>query len=142
MLFFANYRAIHHAGNCVVTWSGGTSYLVTCTDGGHELVVDLNKKSCSCRKWDLSGIPCYHACACIAVRNEPWGNHIHGFYTKELYMKVYFTHYTLRYRLHTLHNLMIIQINDKCSFTIVPWSQLWGQNFGNKHLSQGLCLPM
>ncbi|XP_074356643.1 uncharacterized protein LOC141696397 [Apium graveolens] len=31
-------KSIHYAGNCVVTWSGGSAYSVTCTDGGHELL--------------------------------------------------------------------------------------------------------
>ncbi|XP_074347057.1 uncharacterized protein LOC141685879 [Apium graveolens] len=82
-------KSIQYAGNCVVSWSGGTTCLVTCTDAGHELVVDLEKKSCTCRKWNLTGIPCYHACACIAIRNDPWENHIHECYSKDMYMKLY-----------------------------------------------------
>ncbi|XP_074374907.1 uncharacterized protein LOC141716619 isoform X2 [Apium graveolens] len=82
-------KSILYAGNCVVSWSGGTTYLVTCTDGGHELVVDLEKKSCTCRKWNLTGIPCYHACACIAIRHDPWENHMHECYSKDMYMKLY-----------------------------------------------------
>lgn len=72
----------------MVTWSGGTTYSVTCSEGGHELVVDLFKKSCTCRKWDLTGIPCYHACACINFRNDPWDIHINACYKKDQYMKV------------------------------------------------------
>ncbi|XP_074365213.1 uncharacterized protein LOC141706321 [Apium graveolens] len=82
-------KSIQYAGNCVVSWSGGTTYLVTCTDDGHELVVDLEKKSCTCRKWNLTGIPCYHACACIAIRNDPWENYMHECYSKDMYMKLY-----------------------------------------------------
>ncbi|XP_063941448.1 uncharacterized protein LOC135149622 [Daucus carota subsp. sativus] len=82
-------KAIQWAGNCVVTWSGGTSYSVTCIDGGHELVVDLARKSCTCRKWELTGIPCYHACACISLKNEPWEMHIDSCYTKDMYLKLY-----------------------------------------------------
>lgn len=82
-------KAIQFAGNCVVSWSGGTTYLVKCTEGGHELVVDLSKKTCTCRKWDLTGIPCYHACACIAVKNDPWEMHINSCYSKDMYMKLY-----------------------------------------------------
>ncbi|XP_074327963.1 uncharacterized protein LOC141665879 [Apium graveolens] len=40
-------KAIQYAGNCAVSLSGGTKYLVTCTDGGHELVVDLHNKICT-----------------------------------------------------------------------------------------------
>lgn len=82
-------KALHFAGNCAVTWSGGSSYSVTCSDGGHELVVDLSKGTCTCRKWDLTGIPCYHACACIAMKADPWDIHVSKWYKKDMYMKLY-----------------------------------------------------
>ena len=81
-------RAIQLAGNCVVNWSGGTSYSVTTSDGGHELVVNLQNRTCSCRKWELAGIPCYHACACIALRNDPWEQYVSHWYKKDMYLKV------------------------------------------------------
>ncbi|KAL8156482.1 hypothetical protein AgCh_001542 [Apium graveolens] len=83
--------AIQWAGNYVVNWSGGSTYSVTTTDGGHELVVDLVKKTCTCRKWELNGIPCYHACACIALRNETRDHYISEWYKKEMYLKLYNT---------------------------------------------------
>ena len=33
--------------------------------GGAQYVVYLKNKTCSCRLWQLSGIPCNHAMACI-----------------------------------------------------------------------------
>ncbi|XP_021991674.1 uncharacterized protein LOC110888454 [Helianthus annuus] len=35
-------------------------------------VVNLVEKSCTCRRWDLTGIPCKHAVACI------WNLALHG----------------------------------------------------------------
>jgi hypothetical protein len=35
------------------------------TDGTDTYVVNLQDRTCACRKWDLSGIPCAHAVACI-----------------------------------------------------------------------------
>lgn len=29
--------------------------------GENAFVVDLNKRTCSCREWDITGIPCIHA---------------------------------------------------------------------------------
>ncbi|XP_074356092.1 uncharacterized protein LOC141695770 [Apium graveolens] len=84
-------KAVQWDGNCVVNWSGGSTYSVTTTDGGHTLVVDLVKKTCTCRKWELTGIPCYHACACIALRNETWDHYISEWYKKEMYLKLYNT---------------------------------------------------
>lgn len=34
-------------------------------DGNYKSVVDLDAKTCSCRKWDISGIPCKHAVSAI-----------------------------------------------------------------------------
>nr|CAD1832768.1 unnamed protein product [Ananas comosus var. bracteatus] len=31
-------------------------------------VVDLSKKTCSCKRWDIDGIPCNHAMAAISFR--------------------------------------------------------------------------
>ncbi|CAH9091127.1 unnamed protein product, partial [Cuscuta epithymum] len=33
------------------------------------LTVNLETKSCTCRKWDLSGVPCCHAVACMFFMN-------------------------------------------------------------------------
>ncbi|KAL8132539.1 hypothetical protein AgCh_008140 [Apium graveolens] len=82
-------KTLHYVPGCVVTWSKGTSCSVTCSEGGHELVVNLAKKSCTCRKWELTGIPCYHACACIQFRNVEWHEHVNDYYEKESYMKLY-----------------------------------------------------
>lgn len=74
---------------CVVQWSGKSKYLVTMTDGGHEIVVDLDAKTCACRKFDLNGLPCYHACACIHWKNLPLVNYIHPTYSKDMYLATY-----------------------------------------------------
>lgn len=78
-----------YAKGCVVQWSGKSKYLVTMTDGGHEIVVDLEEKSCACRKYDLTGLPCYHACACIQWKNLRLVDYIHKTYTKDMYLATY-----------------------------------------------------
>ena len=30
-----------------------------------SFIVDISKRTCSCQKWDIFGIPCYHAISCI-----------------------------------------------------------------------------
>ncbi|KAJ9541248.1 hypothetical protein OSB04_027754 [Centaurea solstitialis] len=52
------------AMHLTVIWGGGTSYQV---DGpwGDKCGVDMKDKTCSCRTWELIGIPCKHAVACI-----------------------------------------------------------------------------
>ena len=40
-------------------------------DNGHERhVVDLAKKACSCRIWDLTGLPCKHGISAIVKNLE------------------------------------------------------------------------
>ena len=36
---------------------------------GKHYMVNLQKKSCACRRWDMSGIPCNHAIACLRHDN-------------------------------------------------------------------------
>ncbi|KAK9078352.1 hypothetical protein SSX86_002409 [Deinandra increscens subsp. villosa] len=54
-----------------------------------DVSVDIDKRSCTCRKWDLTSIPCYHAYALLGFLNKPAKYFMHGFYSKEMYMKSY-----------------------------------------------------
>ena len=57
--------------------------------GGHEVVVDLKQKRCACRKWQLTGIPCFHAVACIQFQKLDPLDFIHECYSTERYLQVY-----------------------------------------------------
>ncbi|XP_074323900.1 uncharacterized protein LOC141660801 [Apium graveolens] len=70
-------------------WNGGDKYHVTMSAGGHEVVVDLKERSCACRKWQLTGIPCFHDVACIHFQELNPKDFIHLCYSKETYMHVY-----------------------------------------------------
>ncbi|XP_050263959.1 uncharacterized protein LOC126708197 [Quercus robur] len=52
-------------------------------------VVDLVKKTCSCRSWDLNGIPCKHAITAIYTNIETPEDYTHPCYFKETYMEIY-----------------------------------------------------
>ncbi|KAJ9552484.1 hypothetical protein OSB04_016529 [Centaurea solstitialis] len=52
------------AAEYVVIWNGGDEYQVS-GPRRDQCVVDVNKKVCSCRYWELTGIPCKHAVATI-----------------------------------------------------------------------------
>ncbi|XP_058723858.1 uncharacterized protein LOC131595515 [Vicia villosa] len=56
---------------------------------GDKFIVDLKKSECSCRSWMLTGIPCYHAIACIQSRYEDPFEYIPSYYRKENYEKCY-----------------------------------------------------
>ncbi|CAN0843831.1 hypothetical protein LINGRAHAP2_LOCUS4067 [Linum grandiflorum] len=54
-----------------------------------QMVVDLNNWTCTCRKWELSGIPCKHAISCIHMIGDRAENYVHKCYWVENYMKAY-----------------------------------------------------
>ncbi|KAK8659316.1 hypothetical protein V6N13_029522 [Hibiscus sabdariffa] len=51
--------------------------------------VDLEIQSCSCRKWDLTGIPCIHVVSVIMKMGARVENFVSPFYTKETQLKIY-----------------------------------------------------
>ncbi|XP_021834856.1 uncharacterized protein LOC110774604, partial [Prunus avium] len=73
---------------CIPRLAGESKYEVKCF-GGTQVVVDLRNRSCSCRQWDLTGIPCKHACAAIGQLNGNHISYVHDYYKKEAFMKAY-----------------------------------------------------
>ncbi|XP_022042223.1 uncharacterized protein LOC110944885 [Helianthus annuus] len=54
----------HDAAYYTVTLAGMKKYQVGAF-GHNQVAVDMNKKTCSCRKWKLTGMPCKHVVAVI-----------------------------------------------------------------------------
>ncbi|KAL3512947.1 hypothetical protein ACH5RR_025664 [Cinchona calisaya] len=54
---------------CIPRLSSGMKYQVS-RIYGDQFSVDLGTKTCSCRQWELKGIPCNHAGACIFRRRD------------------------------------------------------------------------
>uniref|UniRef100_A0A2N9G1J5 SWIM-type domain-containing protein n=1 Tax=Fagus sylvatica TaxID=28930 RepID=A0A2N9G1J5_FAGSY len=52
-------------------------------------VVDLSKKECSCKIWDLIGIPCKYGVVAIYKNLEHPEDYLHDCYLKEAYLDVY-----------------------------------------------------
>ncbi|KAI3675948.1 hypothetical protein L1987_85544 [Smallanthus sonchifolius] len=50
------------ASQYTVIWTGQRKYEVS-GPWGDQRVVDVDRKTCSCRKWELTGMPCKHAVA-------------------------------------------------------------------------------
>ncbi|CAL5357054.1 unnamed protein product [Camellia sinensis] len=57
------------SSSCIAMWSGASTYQINCFNG-QQFVVDLEAHTCSCRKWDLSGIPCPHSISAIYFKHE------------------------------------------------------------------------
>ncbi|PON32759.1 Zinc finger, PMZ-type [Parasponia andersonii] len=50
---------------------------------------DLDRRSCSCRRWELTAIPCMHAVSVIYDNNEEPEDYIHEAYLKNTYVNTY-----------------------------------------------------
>ncbi|XP_072076693.1 uncharacterized protein [Arachis hypogaea] len=78
------------SGKWVSTYAGRDKYEVTSIHGGKEkFVVDLKNHECSCRKFQLSGIPCAHAMTCIRKMCFNVDNFVANCYKKETYSNCY-----------------------------------------------------
>ena len=73
---------------CIASYAGTNRYQVSCPFG-EQFVVDMAGKTCSCRKWQLRGIPCGHAVACINRRHEQPEQHVSHTYLKTTYVASY-----------------------------------------------------
>ncbi|KAL2922604.1 GTPase-activating protein BEM3 [Bienertia sinuspersici] len=56
-----------------------------------KLIVNLEEKTCTCRKWNLTGIPCSHAIACIFFMHQEAETYVHPYYLRETYLRAYST---------------------------------------------------
>ena len=52
-------------------------------------IVDLNKRTCGCRKWDVTGIPCCHAVSAIQAFNHRPKEYVDHLFKKEAYLLAY-----------------------------------------------------
>ncbi|XP_073112172.1 uncharacterized protein [Elaeis guineensis] len=55
----------------------------------NRYIVDLNKKSCTCRQWDVSGIPCIYAISCINWMKQDIDTYVDDYYKKKTYLMAY-----------------------------------------------------
>ena len=59
------------------------------TGSGTKYSVNLRKGTCGCRRWDISGIPCRHALACIAENGWNIDEFVNECYHVKVYKQVY-----------------------------------------------------
>ncbi|KAL0288743.1 UNVERIFIED_CONTAM: hypothetical protein Sangu_2643300 [Sesamum angustifolium] len=74
--------------DCIPIKSTDVHYEINCFDGS-RCIVDLEKHTCSCRKWDISGIPCKHAISAINCQMLDPLDFVHPCYSVETYLRVY-----------------------------------------------------
>lgn len=73
--------------SCIVQISRGDAYEAKLR--GDQVLVDLGQRTCTCYHWDLTGIPCVHAYACLMDRRANPENYVHVAYSRETYLKAY-----------------------------------------------------
>jgi len=78
------------SGFCHAISNGNNCYEVTYWD--HRFTVNLDERTCSCRFWQLFGLPCPHAISCIYYASRPLEEFIAKCYFVEEYNKTY-AHY-------------------------------------------------
>ncbi|XP_058763696.1 uncharacterized protein LOC131637121 [Vicia villosa] len=78
------------AQNWTPSWHGDDDLSIFgATNGVETYCVNLKNESCSCRKWELSGIPCSHVVSCIwSIRKKPEG-YVSPYYSKLTFGKCY-----------------------------------------------------
>ncbi|XP_062019117.1 uncharacterized protein LOC133735703 [Rosa rugosa] len=74
--------------DCISTFNGGDQAEVENIEGSKN-VVDLAARICSCRRWDLIGIPCKHAISAIFGKREDVDDFVADCYLKSTYMTIY-----------------------------------------------------
>ncbi|KAM3375217.1 hypothetical protein P3S68_013931 [Capsicum galapagoense] len=85
MELYTDYNMIAHC--CEVKFNGDQGYKVV--EGEDTHVVHLCRKKCTCRTWDLTGIPCPHAIKAYIHEKQKSEDHVNWWYSKEAYMLVY-----------------------------------------------------
>lgn len=66
---------------------GEYKFEVDCHDTTYT--VDLKDKTCGCRQWDLTGIPCKHAYVAIGLNKQKVEEYVHPYYSRDTYLGVY-----------------------------------------------------
>ncbi|XP_074366751.1 uncharacterized protein LOC141707468 [Apium graveolens] len=68
-------------------WDGDKKYQVK--QGTRAVTVDLDRRCCDCRVYDLTGIPCAHAIASIHDRRHNPIDYVSDYYKREKYLASY-----------------------------------------------------
>ncbi|XP_075076275.1 uncharacterized protein LOC142162946 [Nicotiana tabacum] len=85
MKLYAAYLKV--ANLCTVHFNGKTGYEVSEGDDRHR--VNLVEKKCTCRSWQLTGIPCPHAIRALKYKIEDPMTEISWWHNKEAYLVTY-----------------------------------------------------
>ena len=75
------------ASHCSCTYAGDSIFEVECS--GKQFAVNVEGRTCRCRKWDVTGISCNHAISAIIYHGGNSRDYLSDYYSKETYLKTY-----------------------------------------------------
>ncbi|KAL0431476.1 UNVERIFIED_CONTAM: hypothetical protein Sradi_0773600 [Sesamum radiatum] len=81
-------KQIDKIGDCIPIKANDRHYQVSCYDGS-QFSVDLEIGTCTCRMWQLTGIPCKHGCSAIFHQNLMPEDMVNPYYHVDTYKQVY-----------------------------------------------------
>ena len=81
-------KAKQKMGECMVREASEWIYQVN-TARDEQFSVNLRERTCSCRRWMLTGIPCPHAIAAIETTSENVDSFVSNIYCKATFQQVY-----------------------------------------------------
>ncbi|XP_021737176.1 uncharacterized protein LOC110703694 [Chenopodium quinoa] len=70
-------------------WDGGFCYGVREGATREKFVVNLSQRTCSCRAWQISGIPCKHVVVVVWNKSDHPEPYVNEYFTKSTYLKAY-----------------------------------------------------
>ncbi|GLT55231.1 hypothetical protein SLA2020_283720 [Shorea laevis] len=76
------------AMECITTYAGDSMFEVSCPNS-KQFVVDLARRRCGCRQWEIPRIPCPHAFSAILYDCGNPEDYVYQFYSLEMYKKAY-----------------------------------------------------
>ncbi|KAM0830027.1 hypothetical protein ACQ4PT_066494 [Festuca glaucescens] len=77
------------SNECTVESAGNFLYAVSSHEFEKQYNVDFKTKTCDCKRWQLTGIPCHHAIACCRKDRINPENLVHSCYTIDTFNKAY-----------------------------------------------------
>ena len=79
---------ITRSAQCDVLWNGKEGFEVREKDR-MKYTINLEQRNCSCRYWQLSGLPCCHAINAIYKSSQQLDGYIDSCYSIEVYKRIY-----------------------------------------------------
>lgn len=80
-------KTVEYGRYCVVTDVGNDEYQVN--DGFTNFVIKLKYSYCGCKYWQIIGLPCKHASACIANKRDNFEKYCDRMFSYSMIISAY-----------------------------------------------------